>query len=238
MYLFNQGAALPRGAAGRRATLVATRKGLHQLVRQLTVNYDAVAGIPLQRQSSRLICGLSPREEASEPAEVVEVARDSVTQTLPQDVPLPAWPLTRSDSKELFLEALEVSNHNVGFSKRYDLRERIGQGYFAKVNLCSNKVTGVVYAVKKLTTDKRINVESIRDEIRFLMEARHPNILRAIDTYAEHEDRCVYIVLELAQEGELFNYIVMKRKLTEEESRRLFSQVFAAVEYMVSMLKA
>ena len=48
------------------------------------------------------------------------------------------------------------------------------------------------------------------------------------------EDNGVYLVLELAPEGELFNWIVMKQKLTEDEARKVFVQLFQAVKYLVS----
>lgn len=51
------------------------------------------------------------------------------------------------------------------------------------------------------------------------------------DTFNER-DR-VYLVLELAPEGELFNFIVMKQKLSEDESRKLFKQLFQGIKYLV-----
>ena len=44
----------------------------------------------------------------------------------------------------------------------------------------------------------------------------------------------LYLVIELAPEGELFNWIVMKQKLTESETRKLFAQLFSALAFMVS----
>jgi serine/threonine-protein kinase Chk2 len=65
-----------------------------------------------------------------------------------------------------------------------------------------------------------------------LMGVSHPNVLCLKDTFNER-DR-VYLVLELAPEGELFNYIVMRQKLTEEETRKLFKQLFQGIKYLVS----
>ncbi len=47
------------------------------------------------------------------------------------------------------------------------------------------------------------------------------------------EPKAVYLVLELAAEGELFNWIVMKQKLTEAETRKVFIQLFQGVKYLV-----
>lgn len=64
------------------------------------------------------------------------------------------------------------------------------------------------------------------------MGVSHPSLLCLKDTF--DEDDGVYLVLELAPEGELFNWIVMKQKLTEVESRKVFVQLFQAVKYLVS----
>lgn len=59
----------------------------------------------------------------------------------------------------------------------------------------------------------------------------HPNLLCLKDTF--DEDDGVYLVLELAPEGELFNLIVMRQKLTEEETRKVFVQLFQGMRYLV-----
>jgi serine/threonine-protein kinase Chk2 len=46
----------------------------------------------------------------------------------------------------------------------------------------------------------------------------------------------VYLVLELAPEGELFNWVVMKQKLTESETRKVFVQLFQGIKYLVGLM--
>jgi serine/threonine protein kinase len=51
----------------------------------------------------------------------------------------------------------------------------------------------------------------------------HPHIIRlyeVIDTPAD-----IYVVMEYVKSGELFDYIVEKGRLQEEEARRFFQQV-------------
>jgi len=62
------------------------------------------------------------------------------------------------------------------------------------------------------------------------MSVSHPNVLCLKETFDENDG--VYLVLELAAEGELFNLIVSKQKLTEEETRKIFIQLFQGTKYL------
>lgn len=63
------------------------------------------------------------------------------------------------------------------------------------------------------------------------MGVSHPNVLCLKDTFDESDG--VYLVLELAPEGELFNWIVAKHKLSEAETRKIFVQLFQGIKYLV-----
>jgi len=130
------------------------------------------------------------------------------------------------------------SRQTTSFLQRYTLLEKLGKGHFAEVFLCVEKATGNRFAVKIFTvhegTDERSKVEGLQQEIAVLMGVAHPNMLCLKD--AIHEPGAVYLVLELAAEGELFNTIVMKQKLTETETRKVFIQLFQGVKYLVSTL--
>lgn len=123
------------------------------------------------------------------------------------------------------------------FHQQFTLQQKLGKGHFAEVFLCVEKATGQRYAVKIFTMppgmDDRSKLEGLQQEIAVLMGVSHPNVLCLKDTF--HEKGSVFLVLELAPEGELFNYIVMHQKLTEDETRRLFKQLFAGVKYLVSV---
>ena len=117
------------------------------------------------------------------------------------------------------------------------MQEQLGKGHFASVYLCAEKATGVRYAVKKFEKrsgpGEKSKVEGLQQEIAVLMSVSHPALLCLKDTF--DEDDGVYLVLELATEGELFNWIVMKQKLTEAEARKVFVQLFQSVKYLVSL---
>ncbi|EHK96049.1 putative serine/threonine-protein kinase fhkC [Glarea lozoyensis 74030] len=116
------------------------------------------------------------------------------------------------------------SRDTSAFLQQYTLLEKLGKGHFAEVFLCVEKSTGHRYAVKVFTkqpgVEERSKTEGLQQEIAVLMG----------DTF--DESNAVYLVLELAAEGELFNWIVMKQKLTEDETRKVFIQLFQGMKYL------
>ncbi|KAJ4144780.1 hypothetical protein LMH87_003650 [Akanthomyces muscarius] len=126
------------------------------------------------------------------------------------------------------------SRHTSAFLQQYTLLHKLGKGHFAEVYLCIEKSTGKRFAVKIFTktpgVEEKSKTEGLQQEIGMLMAVSHPNVLCLKDTFSER-DR-VYLVLELAPEGELFNHIVAKSKLSEDEARKLFKQLFHGIKYL------
>lgn len=78
---------------------------------------------------------------------------------------------------------------------------------------------------------QRLDREALQQEISMLMSVNHPNMLCLKDTFDESDG--VYLILELAPEGELFNWIIRHQKLSEEETRKVFIQLFEGLRYLV-----
>ncbi|KAI0098573.1 SMAD/FHA protein kinase [Nemania sp. FL0031] len=136
--------------------------------------------------------------------------------------------------KARFIFRYPRSRTSTGFSQQYTLLERLGKGHFAEVFLCVEKSTGQRYAVKIFTKhpgmEERSKMDGLQQEIAVLMGVSHPNVLCLKDTF--NEKNAVYLILELAPEGELFNHIVSKQKLSEDETRKLFVQLFEGIKYL------
>ncbi|KAL6868459.1 SMAD/FHA protein kinase [Trichoderma novae-zelandiae] len=136
--------------------------------------------------------------------------------------------------KARFVFRYPHSRQTSAFSQQYTLLDKLGKGHFAEVYLCVEKSTGKRYAVKIFTQhpgkDNRSKTEGLQQEIGVLMGVSHPNVLCLKDTFTERDH--VYLVLELAPEGELFNYIVRKQKLSEDETRKVFRQLFQGIKYL------
>ncbi|KAL9121329.1 MAG: hypothetical protein Q9187_002117 [Circinaria calcarea] len=120
------------------------------------------------------------------------------------------------------------------FRQQYRVLQQLGKGHFATVYLCVEKATGHRYAVKRFEKrpgeNERSKTDGLQQEVAVLMSISHPNVLCLLNTF--DEDDGVYLVLELAPEGELFNWIVMKQKLTENETRKVFVQLFQGMKYL------
>lgn len=137
--------------------------------------------------------------------------------------------------KARFIFKYPRARQSNAFLQQYTLLEQLGKGHFAEVFLCVEKATGKRFAVKIFTktpgVEEKSKTEGLQLEIAVLMGVSHPNVLCLKDTF--NEKNAVFLVLELAAEGELFNYIVMKQKLTEDETRKLFTQLFQGIKYLV-----
>ena len=57
----------------------------------------------------------------------------------------------------------------------------------------------------------------------------HPHIIRLYEVIETPND--IYVVMEYVESGELFDYIVEKGRLMEDEARHFFQQIISGVEY-------
>ncbi|TYG43381.1 hypothetical protein ES288_D11G012200v1 [Gossypium darwinii] len=71
--------------------------------------------------------------------------------------------------------------------------------------------------------------EKVRREINISRLFMHPHIIRLYEVIETTTD--IFMVTEYAESGELFDYIVLKRRLHEDEARKLFQQIISGVEY-------
>ncbi|XP_063444580.1 maternal embryonic leucine zipper kinase-like [Mytilus trossulus] len=115
----------------------------------------------------------------------------------------------------------------------YHLRETIGSGGFAKVKLGYHSLTGEKVAIKIM--DKRAlgdDLPRVKTEIEAMKHLCHQHICKLYQVI-ETEQK-VYMILEYCPEGELFDYIVSKDRLAEDEARIFFRQIVSAVAYIHS----
>ncbi|XP_017484329.1 PREDICTED: SNF-related serine/threonine-protein kinase isoform X2 [Rhagoletis zephyria] len=114
----------------------------------------------------------------------------------------------------------------------YDLEETLGSGHFAVVKLARHVFTGAKVAVKVVDKTKLDDISKAHlfQEVRCMKLVQHPNVVRlyeVIDTPTK-----LYLVLELGDGGDLYDYI-MKHEggLSEEFARKYFKQILRAITY-------
>ncbi|NXY73579.1 MELK kinase, partial [Glareola pratincola] len=117
--------------------------------------------------------------------------------------------------------------------KYYELHETIGTGGFAKVKLAQHLLTGEKVAIKIM--DKLAlgdDLPRVKIEIDAMKNLSHQHICQLYHVIETSEK--VFMVLEYCPGGELFDYIVSKDRLSEEEARVFFRQIVSAIAYIHS----
>jgi serine/threonine protein kinase len=110
------------------------------------------------------------------------------------------------------------------------LKQDLGEGTFGSVKLAKQVATGKLVAIKILEKSRirdQADIERIIREIKILQEIRHNNIIKLYEI-VENSDK-IYLIMEYASGGELFDYIVSRERLTEREACNLYMQVIDGV---------
>lgn len=115
--------------------------------------------------------------------------------------------------------------------------EVLGVGSTSTCHKCKCRATNLPYACKiidKQHIDDKFQgmMEQFHVEIEALRNLQHPSIIRLYDVYITEEK--IFIIMELMEGGELFDYVVQKGTLTEEEASRIVKSVTSAMVYMHS----
>ena len=120
---------------------------------------------------------------------------------------------------------------------KYELCEVLGVGSTSTVHRCVNRETGSEYACKIIDLqymDDKFHTMMIQfhTEIESLKSLHHPGIIQLYDVYILSTQK-IYIIMEFMDGGELFDYVVEKGTLTEEEASQIVRVVLSAVRYVL-----
>ncbi|XP_053334308.1 serine/threonine-protein kinase MARK2 isoform X8 [Clarias gariepinus] len=114
---------------------------------------------------------------------------------------------------------------------KYRLLKTIGKGNFAKVKLARHVLTGKEVAVK-IIDKTQLNSSSLQKlfrEVRIMKLLNHPNIVKLFEEI--ETEKTLYLVMEYASGGEVFDYLVAHGRMKEKEARAKFRQIVSAVQY-------
>ena len=136
-------------------------------------------------------------------------------------------------SKNLCLKKKSSSEYNVG---NYLIQQTLGQGTFGKVKLGIYLPNNEKCAIKVLEKSRMSGKDDqirVKREFDMLSKFNHPNVILVTEIFENINS--YFSVMEFCEGGELFNYIVKKKRLSENESSFFYFQLINGLEYIHSL---
>ena len=141
---------------------------------------------------------------------------------------------TKKEEDIICLYSNSKNNENNSRSVcEFVLGEKLGEGTFGVVRMAINRQTGEKVAIKILEKSKLTNYKDknrLDREINILNKIHHPNIVKLFCTI--ETDRQIFIIMEYIKGNELFQYILVRKKLEEEEAFYFFIQIINCIDYL------
>lgn len=118
----------------------------------------------------------------------------------------------------------------------YVILQTIGVGATGKVKLGEHKTKHTLAAIKifkKSSFENRPDLQQkIQRETALMRLLDHPHLLKLKEIC--ESPRHIFIILEYAAHGELFDYLMSRRALTVETAMRFFRQIIYGLDYLHS----
>ena len=141
-----------------------------------------------------------------------------------------------SSNNNNFFHCLPInnpSNKSKDVLSEYNIIKLIEKGTFSIVKLGENKITKEKVAIKIMEKNQIINQDDknrIDREIQMLKSLNHENVIKIYNIL--EDSKRFYIIMEYCENGELFNRIVEKKQLSEDESALFYYQLINGLEYI------
>ena len=115
----------------------------------------------------------------------------------------------------------------------YDIGRVVGDGNFAVVHVCVDRRTGHTWAMKVVDKAKLQGRDHmIHNEVSLLASLRHPRVVHL--QRCHHTNTHVYLIMELASEGDLFDAIVTSAKFSEVCAAGMLKDMSDALQFIHS----
>ena len=114
----------------------------------------------------------------------------------------------------------------------FDIGRKLGSGKYGHVYLAREKQTHFIVALKQLSLrqldDDGMHHQLLR-EIEIQCHLRHVNVLRMYGFFVE--DMHVYLVLEYAPRGQLYDYLLQEKHFTEKKTAHYIGDLACAFHF-------
>ena len=183
--------------------------------------------------------GKDKLKESTIPPHIVEAISALPPERIIRSESCPSYPLETFNIQEKLDESLKKKDkvketeYNIG---NYLIKKTLGQGTFGKVKLGIYLPTQEKVAIKILEKDRIVEKDDeirVKREFDMLALFNHPNVILVAEIFESSDS--FYSVMEFCEGGELFNYIVKNRRLSEEEAAFFYYQLINGLEYIHSL---
>jgi len=115
--------------------------------------------------------------------------------------------------------------------EKYDMGKIIGKGAFSVVRIASRKTNGKKYAIKCISkkTIQKSELTLLEREMDIMKKLQHPNIIQLMEVLDTADT--LFLVLEFAEGGELFDAIVNRGFYSESDAAKIVYQILDAILY-------
>jgi BR serine/threonine kinase len=127
----------------------------------------------------------------------------------------------------------KMKGEKIKFVGSYILDKTLGLGATGKVKLARHSKTGMKVGVKIIRKDLFYDKPSLRikvqREISVMKLMFHPHVIKIFDVL--EDSRYLFLILEYAGRGELFNFLLEKRRIHNKEALVFFQQLITGLDY-------
>ena len=105
----------------------------------------------------------------------------------------------------------------------YKVKQVIGKGGYASVRLAVHRQTKIKVAIKVVQKKRMSEADLLgfQNEVAFLSEIDHPNVVQVLDIYEDEKNFC--LILERLEGGGLDDQLSTREPLVEAEIHRLIT---------------
>lgn len=126
-----------------------------------------------------------------------------------------------------------VGRRKGNIKEKYTIGNKLGSGAFGFVRVGTHKSSNQKRAIKTIQKDsitKDMKEHSkFFSEVDILIKADHPNIVRLYEFY--EDEKYYHLVTEFVSGGELFDFIIKSRMLSEPIAAHFMKQILSAIAY-------